>query len=387
METPTVSPVLDEIANRFVVLEGVAPGACVALAVRSAGRWQLVVGSAGRRSVQDRRAVDPSLVFDLASVSKPFVALTAARLAERGVLTLDTPVGTWLPEISSAVTAAVPLELLLAHRAGLQAHRELFAPLRQRRTFCHRSALLEAAHARRPECTGPTPDDGCAPVYSDLGYLLLGEALSRAADCPLDELVAREVCLPLGLEAGSARQWLARQPGFLTRVAPTEIVPWRGGELVAVVHDENAWALAGHGLAGHAGLFADAVTVARLGAAVVDAACGRLDVWLSVEGLRPLLRRRPGGSLRAGFDGKSGPASAAGSASGPRSFGHLGFTGTSLWCDPDASVVTVLLSNRVNPTREHQAIAGARPRVHDVLFAAARRWAETDITASGMGLI
>jgi CubicO group peptidase (beta-lactamase class C family) len=387
MEPPVHSPVLDEIANRFVLLRGVAPAACVALAVRSAGRWRLVAGSAGTRSVQDRRAVDPGLVFDLASLTKPFVALTAARLAARGALTLHAPVGTWVPESAGAVTGEVALELLLAHRAGLQAHRELFAPLRQQRSFCRRSALLEAARARRPQCTGPTPDGGWTPLYSDLGYLLVGEALSRATGRPLDELVEREVCLPLGVEAGSARQWLARQPGFATRVAPTEIVPWRGGELVAVVHDENAWAMAGHGLAGHAGLFADAANLARLGAAVVDAASGRLDDWLSTEGLRPLLRQRPGGSLRAGFDGKSGPASAAGRASGPRTFGHLGFTGTSLWCDPDAGVVTVLLSNRVNPTREHQGIQGARPRVHDALYAAAHRLGETDITASGMGFV
>jgi CubicO group peptidase (beta-lactamase class C family) len=364
---------LDEIANKLVVLAGVAPAACVAVARRTGVKWRFGVGAAGRHSVSDARAVTAHTVFDLASVSKPFVALTAARLAQQGQLPLNSPVGNWLPEIGATETAEVAIELLLSHRAGLEAHRKLFRALRERRSFFRSSALLEAARARRPDCTGRPPEAGFAPVYSDLGYILAGEAISRAGGSPLDELVARQVCFPLGLDAGSTRQWLARCPDFLARVAPTEIVAWRGGELVAVVHDDNAWALGGHGIAGHAGLFADAGAVARLGAAVLDAQAGRFDDWLTAASLEPILRSRPGGSLRAGFDGKSGSTSAAGSASGPRSFGHLGFTGTSVWCDPDAELVTVLLSNRVNTDQDRSHISQARPRLHTALHEAARR--------------
>jgi CubicO group peptidase (beta-lactamase class C family) len=149
---------------------------------------------------------------------------------------------------------------------------------------------------------------------------------------------------------------------------PTETVAFRGGEVRGVVHDENAWALSGHGLSGHAGLFGTAADVARFGAALVDAWLGVSDSWLGVQHLAPLLRVRPGGTLRAGFDGKSAGQSSAGTLVGPNSFGHLGFTGTSFWCDPDAVRVLVLLTNRVCPTRDNPRIRSARPAVNDALF-------------------
>jgi CubicO group peptidase (beta-lactamase class C family) len=364
-EPPDHWPALDRIARAYVVDPCVAPAATVAIAVLGTLGWQMAVGAAGRRSVQDPAPAHPGLVFDLASVTKPFVALTAARLAARGVVDLGAPVSTWVPETRGTPTADVPLELLLAHRGGLLPHVELFAPLRERRSFCRTEALERTARAR-------SPDGGTGSAcYSCLGYVLVGEALSRATGLSLDDLVHEEVCAPGRIAAASARQWIARRPDFASVVAPTELVEWRGGELRGLVHDENAWALGGHGMAGQAGLFADAEAVARLGASVIDASRGARDSWLTERQIWPVLRPREGGTWRAGFDGKSAEGSAAGSACSRRSFGHLGFTGTSLWCDPDARCVTVLLTNRVNPTRDHWAIRAARPLVHDALHAAA----------------
>jgi CubicO group peptidase (beta-lactamase class C family) len=127
------------------------------------------------------------------------------------------------------------------------------------------------------------------------------------------------------------------------------------------VHDENAWAMSGEGGSGHAGMFGTVGAVVAFGCAVLDA----------IEELECLVAPRPGGTLRAGFDGKSDEGSSAGSLAGPRAFGHLGFTGTSLWIDPDAGAVVVLLTNRVCPTRDHSLIRAARPQVHDALFARA----------------
>jgi CubicO group peptidase (beta-lactamase class C family) len=163
----------------------------------------------------------------------------------------------------------------------------------------------------------------------------------------------------------------ARRPTFARDVAPTEVVPARGGCLRGVVHDENAWALSGHGCSGHAGLFGTVSAVLGFGVALLEAHAGH-SAWLAREALEPLIRRRPGGSLRAGFDGKSEGASSAGTSAGPDTFGHLGFTGTSLWCDPGAGIVSVLLSNRVHPTRDNARIRAARPLVHDALFRTAR---------------
>jgi CubicO group peptidase (beta-lactamase class C family) len=152
------------------------------------------------------------------------------------------------------------------------------------------------------------------------------------------------------------------------RVAPTERVEFRGGELLGVVHDENAWAFAGHGLSGQAGLFATVRDVLGFGMALLDARAGRVSSWLSAATLGLLVAERPGGTLRLGFDGKSAGLSAAGRRASTLTFGHLGFTGTSFWCDPTADAVSVLLTNRVCPTRENVAIRSCRPLVHDALF-------------------
>ncbi len=356
-------PELDRTAN-LVVGAAAAPGAAVATARRVQGAWQLGTGLAG-----SALELGASPLFDLASVTKPFVAVTAARLAARGVVSLETPLADLLPEIAGTASARVPLVLFLAHRAGLDAHRSLFAPLVRGQAFSRRAALLESASARRADARGPLPDAGFAPLYSDLGYVLAGAALEAATGTPLDELVEREVCTPLGLDAGSARRWLARDSAFLAHVAPTESVPFRGGLIRGAVHDENAWALAGYGLAGQAGLFGTATATARFGMALLDAMAGRTPEWLAPRALEPLVVPRPGGSLRAGFDGKSGPTPSSGNLSSTQTFGHLGFTGTSLWCDPVQECVTVLLSNRVCPTRENLKIRALRPTVHDALFA------------------
>jgi CubicO group peptidase (beta-lactamase class C family) len=357
---------LDEIAARLVVVPGAAPAAAVAVVWRSELGPQLAAGAA---SAPGKFLAKPNSFFDLASVSKPFLATTVARLARRGRLSLDTPLCALLPEAQNTETGAQRLELLLAHRAGLKAHRTLFAPLLREALFDRHVAIREALHARRADCHGAVPREGYPPLYSDLGYILVGAALEQLEQLPLDEIVDREISAPLGLDLGSARLLHERHPDFAARCAPTETVPFRGGELCGVVHDENAWALSGHGLSGHAGLFGTALSVARFGAALLDAVHGRSDAWLSRDCMLPLLRERPGGTLRAGFDGKSDAGSSAGASAGPRSFGHLGFTGTSLWCDPDADRAVVLLSNRVCPSRENIRIRAARPAVHDAVFA------------------
>jgi CubicO group peptidase (beta-lactamase class C family) len=160
----------------------------------------------------------------------------------------------------------------------------------------------------------------------------------------------------------------SRHSDFAERCLPTETVPFRNGVVRGVVHDENAWALSGHALSGHAGLFGTALGVAHFGRALLDVFHGRSEAWLDARSLTPLLKERAGGTLRAGFDGKSADQSSAGSRAGMRSFGHLGFTGTSLWCDPDADRALVLLTNRVCPTRNNPRIRAARPVVNDALF-------------------
>jgi serine-type D-Ala-D-Ala carboxypeptidase len=326
------------------------------------------VGAAGRLPEGDATA---ETLFDLASVSKPVVACALLRLASRGELSLSSPLGLLLPEARGGHSEHLPLELFLAHRAGLDAHRSLFAPLFAGRAIDRRRALSVAADARRLDCLGDAPEQGFPPLYSDLGYLLVGAVIEHVTGSPLDEVVEREVATPLGLRLGSARQLRRARPQFAREVAPTEVVRARGGIVRGIVHDENAWALSGHAASGHAGLFGTVHDVLGFGSALLAALAGRSE-WLSPQALWTLVRPRPGGTLRAGFDGKSEGASSAGALSGPDTFGHLGFTGTSLWCDPGAGVATVLLTNRVHPTRDNPRIRAARPLIHDALFATAK---------------
>lgn len=346
----------------------VAPGAAAAWA-RVDG--ELAKDAVGATSFEaDSARVADDTPFDLASLTKPVVALTAARLERAGHLARTDRLCKWLPELAEVPAGQSTLELLLAHRAGLAAHVPLFEPLVQGRPV-ERTALLRRAASALREDLPAAPGEPRSALYSDLGYLLIGAALERACGRDLDDIVRREVTEPLRLELDSVRGWARRAPERLRRAAATEVVPWRGGLLRGVVHDENAWALAGHGHAGHAGLFGTAEAVAQLGRAVLLALSGDSE-WLDREGVAWLVERRAGGSLRAGFDGTAGPESSAGPTVGVDTFGHLGFTGTSLWCDPQAGVAVALLTNRVCPTREHPLIRAARPRLGSRLFSLAR---------------
>jgi CubicO group peptidase (beta-lactamase class C family) len=210
--------------------------------------------------------------------------------------------------------------------------------------------------------------------YSDLGYLIAGAVLERRTGKALDSAVWDSLLRHLSASVGSSRQWLASSMDFKNIVAPTEFVGWRGGTLRGIVHDENAWAWAGHGIAGHAGLFATATGVAQFGASVLDSLAGR---YSSVARFAAhfCTAIRDKGTLRAGFDGIAIKNSSAGRLISRRSFGHLGFTGTSLWCDPERDLVVVVLSNRVCPTRRNVRLPLARAEIHDQLiqWAAKRR--------------
>ena len=352
-----------DVAAR-IVAEGVATSAAAGWAARrSDGRWELSVGG------------DTEAFFDLASLTKPMTAMSVAR---SGSLR-DARIGALLAAARGTPSADTTVELLLAHRSGLEANLPLFRPLTLGQPVALEQALIEASRARRADAVGPVPAQGFAPLYSDLGYMLVGEAIARTLGAgDMGEVIANLVVAPLGLheELGSARalESLGEGVGFGRRVVPTEVVEWRGGTVQGRVHDENAFALRGDGACGHAGMFGTVGAVLAFGVATLDAIARGRGPLATGDDLDWLVRPRHGGTLRAGFDGKSaGGASTAGERAGPRTFGHLGFTGTSLWIDPDAEVVVVLLTNRVHPARDNVRIRAARPVAHDALFALASR--------------
>lgn len=339
---------LDAVA-RDLAARGIATTIALGCAARREGRWELSVGGTTRA------------FFDLASLTKPMLAIAVARSG----LSKDVRIGELVEETRGCETADATLEQLLSHRAGLEAHVALYEPLLRGRAVVKEEALRRAARARRT---------GDASVYSDLGYILAGEALARHLGVrDAGEAIERLVVAPLSAEdaLGTARALRSRTSDFEARVVPTEVVAFRGGEVRGVVHDENAFALTGDGGSGHAGMFGTLEGLLAF-ACAADDAVERGAGPLASGDLRWLTAQRPNGSHRAGFDGKSGEGSSAGTIAGPRTYGHLGFTGTSFWIDPDAAAVVALLTNRVYPSRENVAIRAERPRVHDALFRIAK---------------
>ena len=274
------------------------------------------------------RPADPSSLFDYASLTKLFVATAALRLVARGALALDAPVAPWVPEWRNG-QQGVTLRMLLAHTGGLRSGVDV-------RTLGDGDVLryaLEADLVARP---------GERVVYSDLGFIILGLAIARAAAAPLERVVRDEVLDPLG--AGADVGYLPAEE-LRARIAVTERCPWRGRLMHGEVHDEKCYAMGG--VAGHAGMFGDARTAARLARAFLEAqSLALLPEDLAGEAVReqawdPILRRGLGWALRTTDENSCGRYWS------PKAFGHTGFTGTCVWADPDRGLVAVLLTNSV----------------------------------------
>lgn len=338
--------------SKKIVQAGVAPRAAAGVATWRPSGWLFQGGATWQGGLE--------APFDLASCTKPFIATLCAELESQGRLTWTTLLGELLPDLEGRYAGGRTIEELLSHRSGLAPHRELFRGSWNGESIKLKKILREVGGTQRT-------DRGKTALYSDLGYILVGAALECLGKQSLDQLLATEVLASRKLRVGSARMWRVHAESFTASVVPTELQPQRGGVLRGVVHDDNAWVLSGNGCSGHAGLFAPLGAVLRFGAQTLDAIAGRLGERERNKTL-PLVSDRPGGSLKMGFDGVSHPGSSAGSCAGKNTFGHLGFTGTSLWCDPDQQKVVVLLSNRVAPTRSNPRLSALRPEIHDFLW-------------------
>jgi serine-type D-Ala-D-Ala carboxypeptidase len=366
---------------RAGVSGNVFPGASCALSWRtpphkksplSRGTSYAIEAASGLREPAGK-PVSIETVYDLASLTKPVVAMTGLRLVARGALTLETRAEELLPDTRGSVGGQATLEQLLTHRSGLAAWGGLYLDVpHEPGTSAAKRWMIGEACRRVDE--GPKSRDPGAPqkaVYSDLGYLLAGEMIAKAGGRDLATLVAHEVAYPLGIDERELFYARAlpteRHAELLKNVAATERDEWRGRLLRGEVHDENCYAFGG--ISGHAGLFGTARAMAKFGRAVLDASLGISSAFVPTELITRALMPRPGGTNRLGFDGKSLGESAAGKRTSPETFGHLGFTGTSLFCDPDHDVVMVFLSNRVCPSRANQKIKFFRPALHDGIMA------------------
>jgi CubicO group peptidase (beta-lactamase class C family) len=328
---------------------GAAPGGVVAVSVRG-GRY---IHGHGRLGIDDPSVPDATTIYDLASLTKVIGLTTGLMLAvSEGKIELDAPVQRYVPAFMGAGKDAVTIRHLLTHSSGLPAHRRLWelAP--------DRAGALSLVSAT-PLDTVP----GARMVYSDIGAMVLTEALEAVYQQRIDSLLASRVFAPLGM---SSTLFLPPAP-MLPRIAPTERDPWRGRVLHGEVHDENAARLGG--VSGHAGLFGDAEDLLTFGEWLLrrreGGTAGSVPVSPPVAAAFTTRQNLPAGSSRAlGWDTPS-ENSSAGTRFSPQSFGHTGFTGTSIWMDPARGVVLVLLTNRVHPTRENNRLGTLRKAVAD----------------------
>jgi CubicO group peptidase (beta-lactamase class C family) len=346
------------------VRDGVFPGAVLLVQEGDTTRWCGAVGSSTHLPAPE--PMRRETLFDLASLTKPIATATAALLLiHRGRLALEQPAIRWLPEFCGEGKAQVTLYHLLNHSSGLPAWKPYYKSTDPARAggADTRARLLELI-AREPLVTTP----GHRAVYSDLGFILLGQIIERAGGRPLDEFCREEIFAPLAMAATGFRP--LEQAGLAGRsIAATEQCPWRGRLLRGEVHDDNCYALGG--VSGHAGLFGPADDLARFVGALIAADRGRprgpfTGVPLTL--LHQFLDRQPtpGSSWALGWDTPSDPSS-AGRLFSPRSCGHLGYTGTSLWIDRERGWGVVLLTNRVHPTSRNVKIGAFRPAIHDLV--------------------
>jgi CubicO group peptidase (beta-lactamase class C family) len=274
-------------------------------------------------------------------------------LEEAGKLDVERPVRDYVPEFDAPDKAAITVRMLLQHRSGMKAFHPLYQTEKGREAYLRRINAHPLLH--RP---GETSD------YTDWNMIVMQAVVERIAGEPLDRFLAARVFGPLGMRDTRFNPDSALRP----RIAPTEVQPFRGGQVWGVVHDENAWALGG--VSGHAGLFSSARDLAVFTEMLLDGG-----EYGGVRLLRPetvarwTARQAPDASRALGWDTPS-PGSSAGRYLSARSFGHTGFTGTSIWVDPEQQLVVVLLTNRVDPTRDNPKIDPLRRAVADAVRAA-----------------
>jgi beta-N-acetylhexosaminidase len=305
------------------------------------------------------RQIDAGTMFDLASLTKVIGTTNAVmRLYDEKRLDLDDPVVKYLPKFGQNGKEKITIRNLLLHDSGLPALKKFYE------TCTSAEQLVDSVYA-----TSVVYKTGDSTIYSDLGLITLGKVIEQTAGITLDRYLEPEFFKPLHME-----NTMYNPPDWRwDHIAPTEIdTVWRRQKIAVrgKVHDENAFVLGG--VSGHAGLFSTASDLARMMQMLLNGGTYGGRRYLNEETVRMFTHRQADRSTRAlGWDTKSLHGySSAGSLFSSSSFGHTGFTGTSIWADPERNLFVIFLTNRVYPTRENAKISRVRPAIHDAVIEA-----------------
>jgi CubicO group peptidase (beta-lactamase class C family) len=338
------------------VTAGAAPGIVVAVS------WpghRYIYGT-GHLGDGFRHRPNQQTVYDLASLTK-VVGLTTAMMwaVEEGRIDLDAPITRYVPAFDAPGSDSVTIRLLLAHASGLPPWRQLFL------LGYSRPAVLAVA-----DSTVLDTIPGARFAYSDIGAILLTQAIEGAYGERIDSLLSRRLFAPLAMTSTRYNP----PATWLPRVAPTEFDSLRNRIVRGQVHDENAWRM--DGVSGHAGIFSDAEDLLTFGEwwlaqyRGAPPVAGQPTVSDSILRSFTVRQELPAGSPRAlGWETPTPDNTGSGYLSAG-SVGHTGFTGTSIWMDPVREVVIVVLANRVHPTRANRRFAGVRGGVGDRVLTA-----------------
>ncbi|TLY28829.1 MAG: serine hydrolase [Nitrospirae bacterium] len=362
-------------AMQSAVEEGVFPGAVLLVRIRGRVAYHRAFGYAAL--IPQKEPAYLETVYDLASLTKPLATATAVLcLVQDGRLSLEDPLHDILEELKDSEIGGATVFHLLNHSSGLPAWRPFYEGIaEQDRTY---PGFLGSQAARQSVLDSIGHESlafpiGARSLYSDLGFILLGLLVERTTGRSLATFCRERAYGPLRAEPLFFIEAMKEfpvgprdPPSNIHSVAATEDHPWRGHVLRAEVHDENAYAMGG--VAGHAGLFGTASAVLAVSGAWLDSYLGR-GSFFSPELVRHFVTRQDRtaeSSWGLGWDTPSAPSS-SGTKFSPHAFGHLGYTGTSLWVDPVRELEVILLSNRVHPTRQNTRIQQFRPFIHDLI--------------------
>lgn len=342
-----LNAVLDSIM-RAGIAGGAAPGG--SLAVGRFGRIVHMAGYGRQDTAQKSAPVDENTMYDMASLTKVIATTTAAMmLEEQGQLDLDRTVASYLPEFNAPDKAGITVRMIVTHRGGLEAFAALY------KEFKGREQYLAQINARPLKST-----PGTETVYSDWDFILTQLIIERITGVTLDKFLADKVFGPLGM---TSTMYTPDSTKYFDRIAPTEIDSTRGGLMHGKVHDENAYAMGG--VSGHAGLFSTARDLSIFAQMLLNGGQYNGVRIVKPETVARWTSPQSRTSSRAlGWDTPS-KGSSSGSYFSARSFGHTGFTGTSLWIDPDRDLFVILLTNRVDPTRNNNKHVPLRRAVAD----------------------
>lgn len=333
------------------VADGAFPGAMAVIGNHSG---ILAAYGAGKLDAADSARPTLTTMYDLASLTK-IVATTSLmlQLVDQGRVALDTPAVHYLPEWHGPRASEITIRQLLTHSSGLSAWRAFY-----------KEATDKADARAQLMLVGPDTPPGTHFVYSDMNFMLLGMIAEQLTGMSLDSAFIAMVAKPLQL---SDTRFLPDSSQRF-RIAPTEYDPWRQRQLRGDVHDENASRFGG--VSGHAGLFSTGADMARVARMWLNR--GTLDgtrlaspatVAAFTHAQDTLICKRA-----LGWETPNG-SNSAGHRLSPLAFGHTGFTGTSMWIDPSRDLFVILLTNRVNPTRENKKIGAVRIALADAIAA------------------